>query len=323
VLVLRTVGGAETVVEEVDTTAPFCEVREHHFDPGPVSEAAGVDECEDGTVIDVLAVYTPDAAFLAGGVAEIEAAIELAVAENNIAWTNSGLSREQNLVLAWQLDPIGAPAVSLDCLIDRDDGCLDQIHPLRDAVGADLVAFVEDHGSSVTYPLESLDPAHEAMAFALTPYSNFSNVVVSHELGHQMGCCHARGDGGGCGEGMLYPFSNGLRFVGDSSTEWRTVMAYHPRRAGAALFQSLDQLRRPPDRCAPDGTRLRRQRGHHRRLGPAGVQLPLSESMRRAGPGRPRYRLQRQRHTGLVRHRPGREQRLQRQRGSRRLRGLV
>ena len=226
-LVLRTVAGADTLVEEVDTTAPFCDLGRHRFDPGPASETAGINDCDDGSVIDVLAVYTPDAATAAGGVAEIEAAIDLGIAENNIAWANSGLSREQNLVLAWQIDPISPQSVSLSCLIDLD-GCLDQIHLLRDAFGADLVVFVDDFGASVTFGLESLDPAHEAQAFALTPYANFSNTVMSHELGHQMGCCHARGDGGGCDEGLLFPFSNGHRFEGDSGSLWKTVMAYTP-----------------------------------------------------------------------------------------------
>ena len=136
-------------------------------------------------------------------------------------------SRQQRLVLAWQIDPVSPTGVKLSCLNELD-GCLDQIHLLRDAFGADLVAFVDDFGASVTLGLKSLDPAHEAQAFALTPYSNFGNTVMSHELGHQMGCCHALGDGGGCDDGGLFPFSNGHRFEGDSGTLWKTIMAYNP-----------------------------------------------------------------------------------------------
>jgi len=45
-----------------------------------------------------------------------------------------------------------------------------------------------------------------------------------------MGCCHAMGDGGGCPAegGLLFDYSNGHRFFGNSGTQWRTVMAYSP-----------------------------------------------------------------------------------------------
>ena len=52
--------------------------------------------------------------------------------------------------------------------------------------------------------------------------------LLPHEVGHNMGCCHACGDGGGCGANTgAFSYSKGHRFpIG--APQWRTVMAYTP-----------------------------------------------------------------------------------------------
>ena len=189
--------------------------------------AVPVGACDDGSVIDVLFVYTQSARVAAGGVAGIEAEIDLSVEYNNIAYDNSLAETQWNQVYAWQLEPGQDP--SLGQLTNPNDGIVDSVHDLRDVYGADQVALVDSGGGGVANGLWNLDPESEAVAFCWNGLDSFP-FVVAHEIGHNMGCCHALGDGGGCPAegGLLFPFSNGLRFIGDSGTQWRTVMAYSP-----------------------------------------------------------------------------------------------
>ena len=102
------------------------------------------------------------------------------------------------------------------------------MHDLRDAYGADQVALVVAGFGGVAWGLHNLDPESQAVAFCWNGLLS-SPFVMSHEIGHNMGCCHAIGDGGGCeGKGLLFEFSNGYRFFGDSGTQWHTIMAYSP-----------------------------------------------------------------------------------------------
>ncbi len=182
--------------------------------------------CDDGSVLDVLVVYTELARIQAGGVAAVEADIDLMVAYNNIAYGGSQITTTWNLVFTWQLDPGEDP--SLSQLTNPNDGVVDGVHDLRDAYGADQVALVTDGGGGVANGLFNLDPASAAAAFCSNGL-NSAPFVMSHEIGHNLGCCHAIGDGGGCvGKGLLYEFSNGYRFFGNGGTQWRTVMAYSP-----------------------------------------------------------------------------------------------
>ncbi|MEY4810253.1 MAG: hypothetical protein RI986_591, partial [Planctomycetota bacterium] len=53
-------------------------------------------------------------------------------------------------------------------------------------------------------------------------------LTFTHEVGHNQGCCHATGDGGGCTSGGVFPYSVGHRFTTAGGTQFRTVMAYSP-----------------------------------------------------------------------------------------------
>ncbi len=186
-------------------------------------------DCDDGSVIDVLVVYTPEARTEAGGVAAMEAQIDLAIAFNNLIYDNSLVNPQMHLVYAWQLD-IDEADVSLPNLMLPDDGYMDGVHTLRQAYGADQVVLVRTGHGGLAAGLWNLNPEMEANAFCIVGYLSMPLGVVAHELGHNMGCCHALGDGGGCPPegGLLFPYSNGHRFVGDSGELWRTVMAYFP-----------------------------------------------------------------------------------------------
>ncbi len=212
--------------------------------------AVPVGSCGDGSVIDVIVVYTELAQNQAGGVAAVEAIIDLMIAYNNVAYVDSEINTTWNLVFTWQLGSGADP--SLSQLTNPNDGVVDSVHDLRDAYGADQVALVVDGGGGVANGLFNLDPASAAMAFCSNGLSSAPS-VMSHEIGHNLGCCHAIGDGGGCfGKGLLFEFSNGYRFFGDSGTQWRTVMAYSPGN-GIQRFSNPELLFDGEATGIPDG----------------------------------------------------------------------
>ncbi len=190
---------------------------------------AGSGPCDNGSLIDVLVVYTRAARDDAGGTAAMEAEIDLAIAQNNLAFADSIIIPRMHLVFAGELG-IADSLVTLARLTNPNDGFMDGVHTLRNAYGADQVALIRTGGGGVANGLWNLDPASEALAFCVNGLDSVPALVIAHEIGHNMGCCHAVGDGGGCpkGGGLLFEYSNGHRFFGDSGTQWRTVMAYAP-----------------------------------------------------------------------------------------------
>ncbi|MAC19677.1 MAG: hypothetical protein CMJ23_08420 [Phycisphaerae bacterium] len=83
-----------------------------------------------------------------------------------------------------------------------DDGVMDEIHLIRADVGADACSLITNSSGGGGYC---------GVAYLGTgdsPGSAFNNLLwgcmgytlLAHEFGHNIGCCHAAGDGGGCGE---------------------------------------------------------------------------------------------------------------------------
>jgi hypothetical protein len=207
--------GAGHVVQEIDETAAApCETI-----PGPEpgaqrAVAAAYPSCEeDGHEVDLVVLYTPVARDAMGSAAAIEAEAALAVANANDAYAGSGIDLQLNLVHIQETDydESGDYGSHLNALANAEDGTMDEAHGLRYHYSADMVALLVDDGQycGIAYLLQDLSPEAD-------------------ELGHNMGCCHAPGDGGGCVDGGLYPYSVGYRYYGDSGTQWRTIMAYAP-----------------------------------------------------------------------------------------------
>lgn len=187
--------------------------------------------CDDGSTLDVLVKWTPNAESAAGGAAAIRAIAEASVALSNHVYAMSGVAMRMRAVGFGITEPFDGDAQSgvLTALRRTDDGILDGVHAERDALGADLVALLTgDHPSycGVAYLLGTDSPGY---GFSVTVWDcAVGNLTFPHEVGHNLGSCHAPGDGGGCTEGGVFPYSVGNRFVGASGTEWRTVMAYSP-----------------------------------------------------------------------------------------------
>ena len=192
--------------------------------------------CGSGTnvTIDVAVVYTPAAREAEGGTAEIEALIDLLIAESNEAFASSGLQLRLALVHRSEVayDETGTSRVDLGRLSDPADGFMDEVHALRDRVGADLVSLMV--GES-----DACGIARLVGAFTVV-WCPFSGVFV-HELGHNMGLSHDRylvhHDEGGARAHPAYGYVNQRAFEAGAAPRscWGTIMAYGVQCADAGL----------------------------------------------------------------------------------------
>ncbi len=185
------------------------------------------------STIDVALFYTPAARRRAGGAAEIEAAMDLLIAETNRAYEESGVDQQIVLVARKEVQYVeedGSVDRAMGRFVDPSDGYMDEIHAIRDQVGADLVqliAEVTDGGGA----------AYKPGAFSLIRTSRLNTFVFAHELGHNMGLSHDRPEA----IGALFPYSYGYvnqrAFATDAATSarWRTIMAY-PTQCSDAGF---------------------------------------------------------------------------------------
>lgn len=187
--------------------------------------------CDPATQIDVLVLYTPAVVAEGGSASAVLGSIALAESDANTAYAASGIATRIRVVrtqlLEYEHSDFGT---DLGRVTNPTDGFLDIAHPLREAVHADMVALIRPAGDycGIAYLLPDNSTGSEYLAFSVTGRGCLSTQTFAHELGHNMGCCHAPGDGGGCTSGGLYPYSLGHRFTGNSGTQWRTVMAYSP-----------------------------------------------------------------------------------------------
>ena len=230
VYTIRTAGDGTYVIRKIDESSlpPLGEPLE-----GPLStpEARGESDDippDDGSVIDVMVVYTPLAKHREGGRAAIEALIDLFVAETNQAYVNSGVTHRIKLVLREEVDYTenGISGIDLGRLQDDSDGYMDHVHELRDLYAADLVHIVLGRSVDACGRATSIG-GDESTGFAFT-VSYCGGLTFVHELGHNMGLAHDRYAVGVPAEGSHYGYVNQRMFEAGApeSARWRTIMAY-------------------------------------------------------------------------------------------------
>ena len=234
VYTIRTAGDGTYVIRQIDESSlpPLGEPLEGPSStPEARSEADDVPP-DDGSVIDVMVVYTPLAKHLEGGRAAIEALIDLFVAETNQAYANSGVIHRINLMLREEVDYTedGGSSIDLSRLSNGSDGHMDHVHERRDMYGADLVHILVGRsdvgGRALFIALESSTDG-EALGFGLT-VSWCGGLCFAHELGHNMGLLHDRYQIGVPRTGSHYGYVNQRMFEpgAPESARWRTIMAY-------------------------------------------------------------------------------------------------
>ena len=143
--------------------------------------------CGSGTdvTIDVAIVHTPAAREAAGGTAAIEAVTDLWIAEANQAFKASGVDHRLGLVARSEVayNETGDSLVDIRRLANSTDGYMDEVHAMRDRVGADLVYLVVGESDFARGNLGG--------PFGLT-CQRCGGGVFTHEVGHNMGISHDR-----------------------------------------------------------------------------------------------------------------------------------
>lgn len=182
---------------------------------------------DEEPVIDILVAYTPAAEEAAGGEAAMRQLIELGIAETNQGYANSGIKHRLRLAASGRVSyqETGSLDMDLDRITGTDDGYMDEVHPARDQVGADLVSLWVESGEGCGIGWLLSDPSQPmpdrgfnvVKRDCATGYFSFG-----HEIGHNMGAMHAIDDGGGHG---AFPYSFGYKQTA-AAPNFRCVMSY-------------------------------------------------------------------------------------------------
>ena len=181
-----------------------------------------------GARIDVLMAYTPAFRNAVGGKAQAIAFAAARVAEMNTVAANSGMSTRFRLVTTMQVsyNESGDIHTDLDRLRLKSDGHLDAVHAMRDLYGADVAQLlVETGGCGVGYRLRTFPvSSFESLAFSVAGHFCAEvNYTSTHEVGHNLGSTHDRGNPPDPTKPPLFDYSWGHRVIGSFST----VMSYN------------------------------------------------------------------------------------------------
>ncbi|HEX2100010.1 MAG TPA: M12 family metallo-peptidase, partial [Candidatus Synoicihabitans sp.] len=205
-------------------------------------------------LVDLLVVYTPAVRAALGSEAAVRVQLDLGVAKVNSDFARSGITARLRLADTMELPypddslagAAGYQSTALERLRGTRDGWFDEVHARRDEVGADLVTLVVNRADPTSSGIGYLvkDPrgyeaSFSAFSVVNTAYVSGDGSVLSHELGHNFGCAHARSDPGATGTADgAFAYSYGYRFSAVDDTgatrRLRTIMAYNTADGGYA-----------------------------------------------------------------------------------------
>lgn len=216
------------------------EVDQSAFPPeaAPISvdilegEEAGADPAataDDGSVIDVMVVYTPAAGSAVGGTTPMLNLINLAVTETNQTYGYSGIIQRLHLVRAAEVSYTETTFdAALYDLTNPSDGKMDIVHTLRNTYAADEVVLIVNNPQycGLAWLMQTVTTAFEDHAFAVVNWQCATGYYsFGHELGHNMGAHHDYYAVSKYNQGSgAYWYSYG--YV-NTTKRWRTVMAYN------------------------------------------------------------------------------------------------
>jgi hypothetical protein len=169
--------------------------------------------------VDLIVAYTIDAG---NAVADIYGLAQLAVAETNMSYSNSGVVHRVRMVAFYGTNYYDSGNMTTDRNRFRinGDGYMDEVHILRDAYRADVGVLITDVGyycgiASAIYASSSTAFVVVAQNCATGYYS------FGHEIGHLHGCRHNTQ-----ADPNTTPFAYGHGYYYQAGG-WRTVMSYN------------------------------------------------------------------------------------------------
>lgn len=224
---VRPTGHGQHAIIEVDESRMPAEHPEHDyaalFDQAiqyqvPASTTADF-SASANTVIKLLVNYTQGAK---NAVSDIDGLIDLAVAETNQGYANSGINITVEVAHRAQTSYSESSNISTDR--DRyaatSDGYMDEIHTQRDQHGADVGVLILNN--SAACGVAKAIGATASTAFAVVHHSCATGYYsFAHEIGHLQG---ARHDPATDPSTSPYAYGHGYRAPNNA---WRTVMAYN------------------------------------------------------------------------------------------------
>ncbi len=176
--------------------------------------------------IDVLVAYTSEVKGKRGSEASTLSMIDAAVAETNQAYQNSRIGLRLRLVGTAEVDYAGGGDLGVDLasLRSTSDGRMDDLHALRNSLGADLVSLVVETDPKycgMAYVITNpSNPATAASGFSVVKRTCMTSYTLAHEFGHNLGLQH---DWYMTASPGAYRYSHGHV---DLDGGFRTIMSY-------------------------------------------------------------------------------------------------
>ncbi|MEV1047830.1 M12 family metallo-peptidase [Streptomyces sp. NPDC049916] len=176
--------------------------------PRPAAGAAGAAASARCPVVDVLAVYTPEAARRVGGAHRVPASAQRIATRMNRSLAAGGLCGVIRIVHPYTASAYrGSQEFRAAYAVLKDHGTAGlgrDVHERRARYGADLVTLVVDRpergGGTADYA-PALDSTTDEYAYAVVDVDGIELDSASHEIGHNLGLAHDRttlaGDAGG------------------------------------------------------------------------------------------------------------------------------
>ncbi|MCZ7549399.1 MAG: zinc-dependent metalloprotease [Anaerolineales bacterium] len=190
-------------------------------------------EADPASRIDVMVVYTSAARAAAGSTKAMKARIALAIKQTNTSYIRSGVKTRLRLVHVEEAAyaETGNLASDLGAPRKTTDAFLNDVHKLRNAYGADMVAMIVRNGGKECGRARAVR-AKAYTAFQVTVFRCMtSNYALTHQFGHLQG---ARDDMFVDKKLAPYAYGHGYVHLGKKPADrWRTIMGENNKCAKA------------------------------------------------------------------------------------------